>query len=184
MERLITISFGFNEPTPEQNKLFETLNCKPLFSKQLESNSDNFAFMDQESELRAIVKWAKKTSGNYPEKQIGIVVPNLNELQHKVKSTFDLEFASSLLEVHKKPYNISLGISLSEYPLIKHLISILRLSDQYVNGNVETEILKKVATSPYISGAISEQNNRALINNKILQLSKTKIKTNEIISFM
>ena len=176
-------SFGFNEPTPEQNKLFETLNCKPLFSKQLESNSDNFAFMDQESELRAIVKWAKKTSGNYPEKQIGIVVPNLNELQHKVKSTFDLEFASSLLEVHKKPYNISLGISLSEYPLIKHLISILRLSDQYVNGNVETEILKKVTTSPYISGAISEQNNRALINNKILQLSKTKIINNEIISF-
>ena len=140
--------------------------------------------MDQESELRAIVKWAKKTSGNYPEKQIGIVVPNLNELQHKVKSTFDLEFASSLLEVHKKPYNISLGISLSEYPLIKHLISILRLSDQYVNGNVETEILKKVTTSPYISGAISEQNNRALINNKILQLSKTKIKIMKLLAFV
>ena len=50
--------------------------------------------MDQESELRAIAKWAKKTSCKYPEKQIGIVVPNLNELQHKVKSTFDLEFAS------------------------------------------------------------------------------------------
>ena len=174
--------YGFNEPTPEQNKLFETLDCKPLFTKQLESSSRNFTFIDQESELTAIAKWAKKTSAKYPEQQIGIVVPNLNELQHQVKSTFDQEFNSSLFEIHKKPFNISLGISLSDYPLIKHLISILRLSNQYQNGYLESEIFIKVVTSPYIKGAMSEQNNRALLTSKILQLSSTQIKTNEVIS--
>ena len=114
--------YGFNESTPEQNKLFKALNCKPLFAEHLESTSRNFTFVEQESELIAIAKWAKRTSNQYPEKQIGIVVPNLNELQHKVKSIFDLEFSSNLVEIHKKPYNISLGISLSDYPLIKHLI--------------------------------------------------------------
>ena len=174
--------YGFNESTPEQNKLFEALNCKPLFAEHLESNSRNFAFVEQESELIAIAKWAKRTSNQYPEKQIGIVVPNLNELQHKVKSIFDLEFSSNLVEIHKKPYNISLGISLSDYPLIKHLISILRLSSQFQNGSVDTETLTKVVTSPYIKGAMIELNNRALLTNKISQLSATRIKTNKILS--
>jgi len=174
--------YGFNEPTPEQNKLFEILDCKALFAKKMDNTLKNFSFLDQESEIKAIAKWANKTSIKHPEKQIGIVVPNLNELQHKVKSTFDLEFASSLLETHKKPYNISLGISLSDYPLIKHLMSILRLSNQYFNGYVETELLTKVITSPYIKGASSELNNRALLVNKILQFSATRIKASDIIS--
>ena len=174
--------YGFNESTPEQNKLFEALNCKPLFAEHLESTSRNFTFVEQESELIAIAKWAKRTSNQYPEKQIGIVVPNLNELQHKVKSIFDLEFSSNLVEIHKKPYNISLGISLSDYPLIKHLISILRLSSQFQNGFVDTETLTKVVTSPYIKGAMIELNNRALLTNKIRQLSATRIKTNKILS--
>ena len=110
------------------------------------------------------------------------MVPNLNELQHKVKSIFDLEFSSNLVEIHKKPYNISLGISLSDYPLIKHLISILRLSSQFQNGSVDTETLTKVVTSPYIKGAMIELNNRALLTNKIRQLSATRIKTNKILS--
>ena len=153
-----------------------------MFAEHLESTSRNFAFVEQESELIAIAKWAKRTSNQYPEKQIGIVVPNLNELQHKVKSIFDLEFSSNLVEIHKKPYNISLGISLSDYPLIKHLISILRLSSQFQNGFVDTETLTKVVTSPYIKGAMIELNNRALLTNKIRQLSATRIKTNEILS--
>ena len=111
-------------------------------------------------------------------------MPNLNELQHQVKSTFDQEFNSSLFEIHKKPFNISLGISLSDYPLIKHLISILRLSNQYQNGYLESEIFIKVVTSPYIKGAINEQNNRALLTSKILQLSSTQIKTSEVISLI
>jgi probable DNA repair protein len=99
-----------------------------------------------------------------------------------VKSIFDLEFSSNLVEIHKKPYNISLGISLSDYPLIKHLISILRLSSQFQNGFVDTETLTKVVTSPYIKGAMIELNNRALLTNKIRQLSATRIKTNKILS--
>ncbi len=174
--------YGFNEPTPEQSKLFEVLECKPLFAKMMDNTSHNFSFLDQESEIKAIAKWANKTSIKHPEKQIGIVVPNINELQHKVKSIFDLEFDSSLLETHKKPYNISLGISLSDYPLIRHLVSILSLSNQFFNGYVETETLTKVITSPYIKGASSELNNRALLTNKILQLSLTRIRASNIIN--
>ena len=173
--------YGFNEPTPEQNKLFKILECKPLFTQRTHNSSQNFSFVDQESELKAIAKWAKKISEKNPSKQIGVVIPNLNELQHLVKSTFDQEFSSSLIETHKKPYNMSLGISLSDYPLIKHLISIMRLSNQFLNGYVESELLRQVVTSPYVKDASNERNNRALLVNKILRLAETEIKANKII---
>ena len=172
--------YGFNEPTPEQNKLFKILECKPLFAQRTHNSSQNFSFVDQESELKAIAKWTKKISEKNPSKQIGVVIPNLNELQHLVKSTFDQEFSSSLIETHKKPYNMSLGISLSDYPLIKHLISIMRLSNQFLNGYVESELLRQVVTSPYIKDASNERNNRALLVNKILRLAETEIKANKI----
>ncbi len=172
--------YGFNEPTPEQNKLFKILKCKPLFAKKMDAVSKNLSFLDQESEIKAIASWAKITSIKHPEKQIGIVIPNLNELHHQVKSTFDMEFNSSLLETHKKPYNISLGISLSNYPLIMHLVAVLRLSNQFLNGSIETELLTEIITSPYIKGARSELNNRALLVNKILELSSARIKASDI----
>jgi len=174
-------SYGFNEPTPEQKQLFQALECKPLFAQQIDSSNQKFSFINQESELKAIAKWASKISKKNPTKQIGVVVPNLNELQHLVKTTFDLEFSSSLIETHQKPYNMSLGIALGDYPLIRELVSVMKLSNQYLNGYVESGLLTKVVTSPYISDARNELNNRALLVNKILQLAKTEIKANKII---
>ena len=133
--------------------LFKTLKCLPLSSRKIMNHSKNYSFTDQESELNTIAKWAKEINLNNPEKKIGIVIPNLNDLQHIVRSSFDLEFSSHLIETHQKPYNISLGIPLSNYPLIKNLFSMTKLSSQLINGLVEHELLIQVITSPYIKGA-------------------------------
>lgn len=114
-------AYGFKQRTPEQNKLFEILKCQSLNSRSLENNIQALSFIDQETELESIAKWAKEVSLKNPNSQIGVVIPNLSQLQHLVKSTFDQEFDASLLETHHKPYNISLGISLCQYPLIQYL---------------------------------------------------------------
>ena len=173
--------YGFNEPTPEQRMLFKTLKCLPLSSRKIMNHSKNYSFTDQESELNTIAKWAKEINLNNPEKKIGIVIPNLNDLQHIVRSSFDLEFSSHLIETHQKPYNISLGVPLSNYPLIKNLFSMTKLSSQLINGLVEHELLIQVITSPYIKGARSEQNNRALLVNKILKINSKKSKSKKVI---
>ena len=177
-------AYGFKQRTPEQNKLFEILECQSLNSRSLENNIQALSFIDQETELEAIAKWAKEVSLKNPNSQIGVVIPNLSQLQHLVKSTFDQEFDASLLETHHKPYNISLGISLCQYPLIQHLLSIVKISSQIIKGNIELEMLMKTVTSPYINGALNESNSRALLVNRILGLGCEEATTQKVLKLM
>ena len=177
-------AYGFKQRTPEQNKLFEILECQSLNSRSLENNIQALSFIDQETELEAIAKWAKEVSLKNPNSQIGVVIPNLSQLQHLVKSTFDQEFDASLLETHHKPYNISLGISLCHYPLIQHLLSIVKISSQIIKGNIDLEMLMKTVTSPYIKGALIESNSRALLVNRILGLGCEEATTQKVLQLM
>jgi len=177
-------AYGFKQRTPEQNKLFEILECQSLNSRSLENNIQALSFIDQETELESIAKWAKEVSLKNPNSQIGVVIPNLSQLQHLVKSTFDQEFDASLLETHHKPYNISLGMSLCQYPLIQHLLSIVKISSQIIKGNIELEMLMKTVTSPYIKGALNESNSRALLVNRILGLGCEEATTQKVLKLM
>ncbi len=177
-------AYGFKQRTPEQNKLFEILECQSLNSRSLENNIQALSFIDQESELEAISKWAKEVSLKNPNSQIGVVIPSLSHLQHLVKSSFDQEFDASLLETHHKPYNISLGMSLCQYPLIQHLLSIVKISSQIIKGNIELETLMKTVTSPYIKGALNESNSRALLVNRILGLGCEEATTQKVLKLM
>ena len=173
--------YGFKKNTPEQNEIFKILNCQSLKAKELKNNIQAVAFNDEESEILRIAKWAKEISAKNSESQIGIVIPNLSELQHLIRSSFDQEFNSSLLETHHKPYNISLGVPLVQYPLIKDLLSLLEISTQIINGNIEVDKLIKVITSPYIKGAQLELNSRSLSVTKILSLSSKESSLNKIL---
>ena len=177
-------AYGFKQRTPEQNKLFEILKCQSLNSRSLENNIQALSFIDQETELESIAKWAKEVSLKNPNSQIGVVIPNLSQLQHLVKSTFDQEFDASLLETHHKPYNISLGMSLCQYPLIQHLLSIVKISSQIIKGNIELEMLMKTVTSPYLKGALNESNSRTLLVNRILGLGCEEATTQKVLKLM
>ena len=58
---------------------------------------------------------------------------------------------------------------------------MMKLSSQLIDGLVEHELLMKIVTSPYINGARSEQNNRALLVNRILKIDSTKSQSKKII---
>ena len=164
--------YGFKKTTPEQKNLFDALRCKTI-NPLLRSNSPkSFSFPDSETEIQAIAEWAKKLNTNKPNHQIGIVVPNISESQFAVKRIFDQVFNSSLLETKNKPYNISLGSPLLQYPLIQHLLNTLALSGQIIKNRIDHQLLIHVITSPYITGAQKESNNRSLQVNQILATKK------------
>ena len=174
-------SYGFKKNTPEQNEIFKILDCKELKANTLKNNIQAIAFNDQESEISRIARWANETITKNPGSQVGIVIPNLSELQHLVRSSFDEEFNSTLIEIHHKPYNISLGKPLSHYPLIKDLLSILKISTQIIRGTIELDEFNKVITSPYVKGAQVELNSRSLSVTKILSLSLKETSTKKIL---
>ena len=177
-------AFGFKKPTPEQDKLFQILDCELIKPISPINTIQALSFIDHEFELQEIAHWAKETSTQNPDYQIGIVIPNLGELQNTIKNIFDQVFASSLIETHRKPYNISLGISLCQYPLIQHLLNIIKLSKQIIDDSIDHKTLIKVITSPFIQGAHKESNNRALSVNRILALGREKSSTNKILSLI
>jgi len=142
-------AFGFKKPTPEQDKLFQILDCELIKPISPINTIQAFSFIDHEFELQEIAHWAKETSTQNPDYQIGIVIPNLGALQNTIKNIFDQVFASSLIETHRKPYNISLGISLCQYPLIQHLLNIITLSKQIIDDGINHKTLIKVITSPF-----------------------------------
>ena len=174
-------AFGFNRPTPEQGKLFEILGCELIKPISPDNTIQALSFTNHQSELQAIANWAKETSTQNPDYQIGVVVPNLGELRDMVKNIFDQVFTSSLIETHLKPYNMSLGIPLSQYPLIQDLLNTIKVSIQIIDDGIDHETLIKVITSPFIQGAHKESNNRALSVNRILALARKKSSTHKIL---
>ena len=174
-------AFGFKKPTPEQGELFQILGCEFIKPISSDNTIQALSFIDYEFELQTIAHWAKETCTQNPDYQIGIVIPNLRELQNVIKNIFDQVFASALMETHCKPYNISLGIPLYQYPLIQHLLNIIKLSKQIIDESIDHKTFIKVVTSPFIKGAYKESNNRALSVNRILALSREKSPTNKIL---
>ena len=94
-------AFGFKKPTPEQRKLFQILGSELIKPISPDNTIQALSFIDHELELQAIAHWAKETSTQNPDYQIGIVIPNLGELQNMIKNIFDQVFASSLIETYR-----------------------------------------------------------------------------------
>ena len=68
--------------------------------------------------------------------------------------------------------------------LIQHLSSILQISTEFIKGHISHELLIKVVTSPYIKGAKSERDSRALLVSKVLKIGAKESRVNKIISLL
>ena len=176
--------YGIKNPTLEQSKLFDLLQSQELELSQANNSYKAISYPAIEIELQSIAEWSKEKSAHNPKKQIAVVIPNLGELQHKVSSIFDEVFNSHATEIQQKPFNISLGNSLSQYPLIRHLFKLIGLSNEIMRGTIELNSLCRVIPSAYIKGANIEANNRSLLINKLLSRGKSQFTIKQLIALM
>ncbi|MBA5249399.1 MAG: hypothetical protein FE834_07755 [Gammaproteobacteria bacterium] len=165
--------YGFKTLTPVQSLLLNEIGYQILEGEPNTPQSDNQIFQTTEDEINAAAQWAKELHTQNPNKHIAIVCPTLNREHYQIKSIFDQVFANTLIETGEKSYNISLGLPLNDYPLIRHILNILTLCQQLKSNYISTDTFNAVITSPYISNAQEEQSARALLVNKVLKLEKT-----------
>jgi probable DNA repair protein len=175
-----TFIYGFTTLTPEQSKLFEAIEHKTIKCSQTNNRIINKTFETNTNEILAAANWAKKLAQEKPKKNIAIIVPKLKENYNQIKTIFDKVFNDNLNETKEKNYGISLGLKLTSYPLIQHLLLTLQLSEQLQNNKINTTIFNTVVTSPYIAKAKTELSDRALLVNKILSLTQTNFKLEQI----
>lgn len=178
------IIYGFKTLTPQQLQLFTALNYKTLTAEKLNKDSHNLSFKTTGDEILAAAKWAKDLHAKSPKHSIAIISPQLNQNHHQIKSIFDQVFDDVLIETGQKAYNISLGLPLTQYPLIQHILLILQLCQQLNRNRINTETFNAVITSPYIADGIIERCARAQLVNRVLSLSKTHFKSENISQYL
>lgn len=167
--------FGFKALTPQQKSLFEKIGFNHLNAKTKNSTIKPKTFQSTEEELLSAIKWAKKINQKQPDAHIAIVHPNLSEYQNQIRLAFDHAFSDALKDTQQKSYNISLGMSLTQYPLIQHLLKLLKVSTQLQKNRINTQDFIDVSVSPFIASAQQESGARAELVNRLLSLSKDKL---------
>ncbi|QMT61028.1 PD-(D/E)XK nuclease family protein [Legionella sp. PC997] len=138
----------FDDFTPQQILLQEHLDKKGFRQYQYDleeklSTTAVFAAKDSKEEYQQLMSWLhlKIQEGN---QRIGVVVPNLERESPSLQR---------MLTHHFEPtsFNISLGQSLSDFPLVAHALCWLRL-DAHLSSHQANLLLQ----SPYLGGSKEE----------------------------
>ena len=108
------------------------------------------------SEIRTAALWARSRLTAKPGARIGVVVPDLTRLRATVLRIFDEVLVPAALlqpgEHIPRPWNVSLGTALADWPLIHAALLILELSC----GELSIERASVLLRSPFVGGARGE----------------------------
>ena len=129
---------GFDRITPLEKSLFDVL-CAcgvkiNVLTSNLVSNAniEYFSASDANRECRAAVAWAKQKLAENTQVQLAIVSPALGnirrELADLLDDTFHPETLHSALCENPRCYDFSLGLALTEYPIVHSALQLLRLA--------------------------------------------------------
>jgi ATP-dependent helicase/nuclease subunit B len=164
----LLVAYGFDSFTPQQSDFFAGLQqagsvvllAGPL---ELAGRVLRTPCADAEAEIRSAAAWAR-TQLEAGHRRIGIVVPNLAARRAAVVRLFSAAMAPdyALPDAPPRvlPFNLSLGVSLADYPLVNTALLLLELAGR----EIQFERASRVLRSPFIADAETERSGRALLD--------------------
>jgi ATP-dependent helicase/nuclease subunit B len=161
--------YGFDDLTPQQERLLGRMRARGAAVEILGAEprparaAIRREFADPLAEIRAAARWARERLQNGVSR-IGVVVPDLAALRAQVIRIFDdILVPGAVLPGSlrpERPYNLSLGQTLSSYPVIHTAFQILDLGADDVSCAEVGSLLR----SPFIAGAAAEWPGRARLD--------------------
>ncbi len=163
---------GFDELTPAQQSLLQILEkvgseIKHLQGQKLEEHQSEIictSFAKTRDELKAIAHWVRDQLEINQDASIGVVVPELEKLRSDIENIFDDVLTPGNLfsdeAQNQRPYNLSLGKPLAEYPVIYAAFAVLDMEEKTV-GLADLGALLR---SPFMGGAETEMIPRAQLD--------------------
>ena len=165
---------GFDELRPAQQALIDVLaerGCE-INIPQPKHPADIIScrrFANQHTEIKAVAHHIRQLLNIKKDVSIGVIVPNLRHLRSDIEDIFDDVLLPGEiykpLELNDRPYNISLGHHLADYPLIKIALLILELNQK----PMPLENLSTLLLSPFLLGAAQEMIPRAKLDAYLLK---------------
>ncbi|SEF67256.1 PD-(D/E)XK nuclease family protein [Nitrosomonas ureae] len=183
----LIICYGFDVITPQQIVFLKKLSdcgCEVVIANptircpQSLATIQRFEYTNSQEEIYQAAIWARskiETVNN--SVRVGIVVPALVKYRNTLIRIFtevmhpDIRFALPGAIRNIAPFNVSLGLALTNYPLIDMAFVSLALLYQKVEFNRISHWLR----SPFLAGSESEMNQRVLLDAQIRRFSEPEI---------
>jgi ATP-dependent helicase/nuclease subunit B len=158
---------GFDQLTPQQRKLITALSLQEVSVTILiaEPNSADVETIrsvklaDRSAELTMAAGWARAHLESNPSANLGVVIAGLSEIKDRAEQTFSaILHPEQYFTVHDLPqraFDISLGRTLAEYPIVRSALIFLRL----LSTSVPLADFSAWLRSPYF-GAVGEQGDK------------------------
>ncbi len=162
--------FGFDQFTPQQRALLGALSASgcDVQTQSLQRRGHQvfaYGYTDSHEEITAAAGWARSLlETTHTDTRIGIVIPNLNALHETIENIMDDVFNPAAIRVDSpaasRPYSISRGQPLQNYPLIDTALQTVALAQQPLLLDEFGQMLR----SPFIKGHNAEQQQRARLD--------------------
>ncbi|MGH8751868.1 MAG: PD-(D/E)XK nuclease family protein, partial [Burkholderiales bacterium] len=110
----------------------------------------------------AVAAQIKQILTQQPQARIGVIVLDLAARRSEIMRIFDdvLEPGCVLAVSHARPFNVSLGLPLADYPLVHGALLILELA----RGELDSHEISSLLRSPFLFAAEQEMAPRALLD--------------------
>ncbi len=139
---------GFDRITPLEQRLFSHLQRCGVVLEKLSPDSNNrtqvtsYALSDSHAECRAAVAWAQQQLAANPDAQLAIISPVLGNVRRELADLLDDTFHADSIQpgCFERPrcYDFSLGLALSEYPIVHSALQLLKLATSRANLSFDT----------------------------------------------
>ncbi|KIO50171.1 PD-(D/E)XK nuclease family protein [Nitrosospira sp. NpAV] len=176
--------YGFDIVTPQQAALLiklEKAGCEVMRVKpQLQLRSGNAGRVvcdNSDDEIRRAAVWARARIEADGTARIGVVVPEFSKYRSAItrifSSVMEPDVQQSLPGTARRmlPFNVSLGMALSAYPLVSAAFLILDLSGR----EMEFAHVSLLLRSPFLDGAESEMVARAQLDAQLRKRAEPMI---------
>ena len=183
-----TVLAGFDDLSPVQISLIKTLEelgCRvfELAAPDKSASVHRCEAGDNISEIWAAARWARDCLDRQPTARIGIVVPAISAMRPHLIRIFDdvLHPSGKIFPTSgkKRAYNISLGLHLSHYPVIRTALRLLDFADRSLRWQEYSLLLR----SPFLGGADAELGCRAMLDARVRENGETELGVAAMIYF-
>jgi ATP-dependent helicase/nuclease subunit B len=175
---------GFLELSPQQSRLRErvsgagmAITVVPAASGPV--NVKRTTAPTPREEVRMALAWARALADEAPERTIGIAIEDLAARRDEVRALAD-EVLCPILQLPghagaARPYDLSLGASLAEAPMVAAALSLLALARDRIGSPAAASLLR----SPYLPGPWTE---RAGCERKWLEESRAELAWDDVLA--
>jgi len=174
------VLYGFDELAPQQGDFFDAIslagaNVSEVRAQLKPAPAFRTGYSDSETEFYSVASQIGRMLGENPNASIGVIVPDLAQHRADIMRIFDdaLQPARvvSASRERARPYNVSLGRALGDYPLVTSALLIL----EFAQGKLPLDMAGSLLRSPFLAGAEQEFTSRALLDAELRELRRPEV---------